>query len=256
MAGSDPRVLLAETSGVNKLMDNALSPTIRVMTWNIHGGIGPDRSRDLRRVVDLVQSHQPQIIALQEIDSRRGTSSTPDAFDFLNKELGGNSHATRLIRAPDGDYGHAVISCWPMAAARYHDISYKRREPRAAIETVVDTPHGSLHVVAAHLGLSFRERRQQAEKLVQIVRKSDKCSVLMGDLNDWIAGGAVRRILDRQFPGHSHMKTFPACRPIFPLDRIYCRPKSILQRSQTDHTARLASDHLPVIADLILGNCP
>lgn len=256
MVWSDPRVLLAETPGVIKLMDNALSPTIRVMTWNIHGGIGPDRRRDLRRVVDLVQSHQPHIIALQEIDSRRRTSSAPDAFDFLNKELGGNSHATRLIRAPDGDYGHAVISCWPMAAARYHDISYKRREPRMAIETVVGTPYGSLHVVAAHLGLSFRERRQQAEKLVQIVRKSNERSVLMGDLNDWIAFGAVQRILDRQFPGHSHMKTFPAYRPIFPLDRIYCRPKSILHRSQTDHAARLASDHLPVIADLILGNYP
>lgn len=226
------------------------------MTWNIHGGVGPDRRRDLRRVVDLVQCHQPHIIALQEIDSRRRTSATPDAFDFLSEELGDFTQASRLIRAPNGDYGHAVISCWPMAQARFHDISYKRREPRVAIETVVDTPHGQLQVVAAHLGLSFRERRFQAEQLVQIVQNGGDCSVLMGDLNDWIAGSAVRRILDRQFPGHSHMKTFPAYRPVLPLDRIYCRPKSMLQDSRTDHSARFASDHLPVIADLLLDRHP
>ncbi|WP_407705403.1 endonuclease/exonuclease/phosphatase family protein [Sulfitobacter indolifex] len=131
------------------------------------------------------QSHQPHIFALQEVDSRRRTSSTSEAFDFLSEELGGNTHATRLIRAVDGDYGHAVISCWPIEAARFHDISYKRREHRVAIETVVNTPHGPLQIVAAHLGLSLRERRQQAEKLVEIVRKGNECSVLMCDLNDW-----------------------------------------------------------------------
>lgn len=234
-------------------MNDALAKSIRVMTWNIHGGRGPDRRRDLRRVVDLVQRHEPHIIALQEIDSRGQTSATPDAFDFLGEELGGNSYATRLIRAPDGDYGHAVISRWPMAAARYHDISYKRREPRLAIETILETPQGPLQVVAAHLGLSFRERLQQAEKLVQIVQNGGERSVLMGDLNDWIARSAVRRVLDRQFPGHSHLRTFPAYRPILSLDRIYCRPKSILHRCWTDPAARFASDHLPVVADLELG---
>lgn len=52
------------------------------------------------------------------------------------------------------------------------------------------------------------------------------------------------------------MKTFPAYRPVLPLDRIYCHPKSILHDSRTDRAERHASDHLPVIADLVLENCP
>lgn len=231
-------------------MSDDITQSLRVMTWNIHGGRGPDRRRDLQRVVDLVRRHEPQVIALQEIDSRG--QATPDAFEFLSDALGGNSYATRSIRAPDGDYGHALISRWPMAAASYHDISYKRREPRLAIETILDTPQGPLQLVAAHLGLSFRERLRQAEKLVRIVDEGPERSVLMGDLNDWIARSAVRRIFDRQFPGHSHLRTFPARRPILALDRVYCRPRAMLHRYWTDPEARFASDHLPVIADLNL----
>ncbi len=232
---------------------NSTGATVRVMTWNIHGGVGSDRRHDLRRVVDLVQRHRPQIVALQEIDSRRREPCAPDAFTYLGEELGGNVRNSRLICASDGDYGHAVISCWPMSPSRHHDISFGRREPRAAIETVVHTPHGPLHLVAAHLGLSFKERHHQALKLARIARQGGGRTVLMGDLNDWIAFGSVRRILDEIFPGHSHMKTFPAFWPFLPLDRIYCQPTSMLQRCWTDRTARFASDHLPLVADLNLS---
>lgn len=232
--------------------DESTSATVRVMTWNIHGGRGPDRRHDLHRVVELVRKHEPQIIALQEIDSRKRIADAPDAFSFLAEELGGNAHASRLIRAPDGDYGHAVISCWPMYPTRFHDISYRRREPRAAIETTAHTPHGPLCVVAAHLGLSFRERHQQAMQLARIVQQGDARGVLMGDLNDWIARGSARRILDALFPGQSYIKTFPAFCPVLPLDRVYCQPTSMLKRCWTDRAARHASDHLPLIADLML----
>jgi endonuclease/exonuclease/phosphatase family metal-dependent hydrolase len=40
---------------------------VRVLTWNIHSGIGPDGRYDLERVVRLVQRHEPDIVALQEI---------------------------------------------------------------------------------------------------------------------------------------------------------------------------------------------
>jgi len=45
--------------------------TVRVMTWNIHGAVGRNPRFDLERVVALVQRHRPDIVALQEIDSRR-----------------------------------------------------------------------------------------------------------------------------------------------------------------------------------------
>jgi len=70
------------------------------------------------------------------------------------------------------------------------DISYGEFESRRAIRSQVSTPFGPLLVVATHLGLSIRERRDQA-KLTQ----TNNPVVLMGDFNDWFWPGSVRSVL-------------------------------------------------------------
>ena len=41
------------------------------MTWNIHGGIGPDGLHDLERMLAVIRRADPDVLALQEVDSRR-----------------------------------------------------------------------------------------------------------------------------------------------------------------------------------------
>ena len=227
---------------------------VRVMTWNIHGGGPSRRKRDLHRVVRLVRRHAPDIIALQEIDARRRKGWGEPAFEFLKEALGAHSAEARVIAGPDGDYGHAIISRWPMRDVVFHDVSFGRHEPRAALEATVETPFGELHVVAAHLGLRFRERRHQAALLARLGRVGPPQSIMLGDFNDWVWRGSVQCALAVCMDERTHHKTFPAWLPALALDRIYCRPAGILVRSWTDPEARLSSDHLPVIADLSLGN--
>lgn len=226
---------------------------VRIMTWNIHGGVGPDRRFDLARVLDLVRRHDPDILAVQEVDSRH-TTEDDEAFAVLSQALGKHAAESRLITAPDGDYGHMVISRWPISNTTYHDISLTGREPRAAIETTAETPFGPLHIVSAHLGLSFRERRHQSEVLAAVSRRGPPRSVTLGDFNDWVWHGSVQKALADLLPARSHFKTWPASCPLFALDRVYCRPSKMLVRSWTDSEARKASDHLPVIAELDLAN--
>jgi endonuclease/exonuclease/phosphatase family metal-dependent hydrolase len=225
---------------------------VRVMTWNIHGGGPSRRDRDLERIVSLVRRHDPDIVALQEVDARGLISPGPPAFEFLRDALGSHAAEARIIAAPDGDFGHAVISRWPLGGTVRHDVSVVRREPRAAIETTAQTEHGPLHIIATHLGLSFRERRHQARLLADVARGGPKRSIVLGDFNDWLWRGAVERSLSRALPDRTRHLTFPARRPIFDLDRVYARPAGTLLRSWTDPRARLASDHLPVIADLAM----
>lgn len=225
-------------------------PTVRVMTWNIHGGVGPDRVCDLQRVAAVVQRHSPDIVALQEVDSRRRTPQTGPAFEFLAGALGRHAADAKLVTAPDGDYGHVVISRWPIATIHRHDLSVGGREPRAAIEATVETPFGALHVVAAHLGLSFRERRHQAAFLARLAYAGPPRCVILGDFNDWVRHGSVQRALGRYLPARTHHKTFPAWLPLLAIDRVYCRPAAALLRSWTDPLARRASDHLPIVAEL------
>lgn len=227
--------------------------TVRVMTWNIHGGIGPDGEVDLDRVVNLIRHHDPDILALQEVDSRRSRYMPENVFEHLAEGLGSHSAEARLITAPDGDFGHVLISRWPISRTRLHDISVPRREKRAAIETTVETPAGPLHIVSAHFGLGFKERRKQAATLAAAAQSSPERTILLGDFNDWFWRSGVEIALRPIFPERTRHRTFPARLPLLDLDRIYWRPAGLLVRSWTDPQAYKTSDHLPVIAELDLA---
>jgi endonuclease/exonuclease/phosphatase family metal-dependent hydrolase len=246
-----------------KATPEELPRAARVFTWNIHRGIGADRRHNLERIVDLVRGHGPDIVALQEVDSR-GRDPTNLPLEAFKTVLGSHAAEARTIVAEDGHYGHVLISRWPMEDVHLHDLSVRWREPRCAIEATIVTACGRFRVVATHLGLGFGEHRRQLARLIDLARDPDPLPqgdaapdwsradglVMLGDFNDW--HGYVRRALMSRLPAWSFLKTFPARRPLLKLDRIFCRPPGALIQCWTDPEARRASDHLPVIADLRL----
>jgi endonuclease/exonuclease/phosphatase family metal-dependent hydrolase len=215
------------------------------MTWNIHGAIGRNPRFDIHRVIELIARADPDVVALQEVDSRNGE----DCFGILQQRLGQHGVGAKSIVTKDGDYGQMLISRWPMNDIEISDISYGEFEPRRAIRSWVETPFGPLRIVATHLGLSIRERREQARALLRLT-DGEGPVVLLGDFNDWFWPGSVRAVLRDAMPGRSRHRTFPSWCPLLRLDRIYCRPRHSLQRSWTDGHARSISDHLPVIGDV------
>lgn len=235
---------------MKRFAPDAHAPTLRVMTWNIHGGIGPDGRFDLDRIATLVARHQPDILALQEIDTRGRDVGCLAPLEGL-----GIGHFTeaRTITAPDGHYGHALFTRWPTRAIELHDLSVRRREPRIAIEAAVLTPAGPLHVVAVHVGLAIGERRRQVMTLAAMAkRRRPLPTLMMGDFNDWFSFGLVTRTLTRVLPERTELRSFPARWPVMRLDRIYGSHEGMIARAWTDREARLASDHLPVIAEIRL----
>ena len=75
-------------------------------------------------------------------------------------------------------------------------------------------------------------------------------TVMVGDFNDWIWRGSVQNAIHRALPARTWLRTFPSFMPMIRLDRIYCRPPEALVASFTDRNVRMASDHLPVFADI------
>ena len=226
--------------------------TVRVMTWNIHGAVGRNPRFDLARVVTLIQRWSPDIIALQEVDSRRPLADGGNPFALLQDALGKHGIGAKSIATRDGDYGQMLISCCPILDSGVYDISWPEREPRRAIMAEVELPGGRLRLVATHLGLAIHERRNQANTLLDIAGRAPVPTVVLGDFNDWFWPGSVRSVLSRAFPGRSRHRTFPSACPLLRLDRIYCRPREALLRSFVDRSAREISDHLPVIVDIAL----
>lgn len=223
----------------------------RVLTWNIHAGIGPDRQYNLARIIDLIRRHEPDIVALQEVDSRGRAHDLP--LDALKLALGHHAAEARTIVAPDGHYGHVLMSRWPMRTTLIHDLSVNRHEPRFAIEACVGLPDGdaeTLTVVATHLGLRYAESQEQVQRLAQILERLSGRVILMGDFNDWHR--LVRRALRPLLPGRSNLRTFPARYPVLDLDGLYWRPVDAAINWWLDPAGRHSSDHLPVVADFLL----
>ena len=90
--------------------------TVRVMTWNIHSGVGTDGHFDLTRVVDTIARHQPDVVALQEVDSRQTPAPARSAFAVLCDAVGGHGIEAKSIITADGAYGQMVVSRWPLGA--------------------------------------------------------------------------------------------------------------------------------------------
>ncbi|MCK8782786.1 endonuclease/exonuclease/phosphatase family protein [Roseomonas sp. NAR14] len=219
------------------------------MTWNIHAGIGADRRYDLGRVIALARRHDPDILAVQEVESR-GHGGADDPFRLLRHAFGPHAVEAPTLWGEGGRYGHMLLSRWPIRDAALHDLSFAGREPRAAIAATVATPGGPLHVLAAHLGLRAPERRFQAARLAALAAAAPDPVIALGDFNEWAWRGVVQRSLAPVLPGRTRLRSFPARHPALALDRIQTRPAGLLGRGWTDRAAWVASDHLPVIVEL------
>jgi endonuclease/exonuclease/phosphatase family metal-dependent hydrolase len=222
---------------------------IRVLTWNVHSCIGTDRRFDPERVKAIIHSLDPDIAALQEVDSRRDLR---DGFDLLGNTLGDHRAAVRTVRTPDGDYGHMLLSRWEIVSWTHHDLSFRRREPRSLIEARVQTDAGPVSVLAAHLGLNHGERRQQAARIAALAEADDLPTVILGDFNEPTGRGTAERMFGKRFRSVGRLATFPSRWPLLPLDRIWFEPDLALIDTGVHRATPQASDHLPLWADLHL----
>jgi endonuclease/exonuclease/phosphatase family metal-dependent hydrolase len=223
-----------------------VSNTIRVMTWNVHGTFNLNPRFDIDAVCAIIEKWAPDIVALQEVDSR---GRADDVFGRLADSVGEHRAEARSIIAEDGHYGQVLLSRWPFVGEpRIADVSYQEREPRRAISACVRLPIGEVAVIATHLGLSVRERYAQARTLADLIDESR--SIVLGDFNDWFWVKSVHRVLVSRCPVRTRLRTFPSWLPVLRLDRIYATENVKLVKAWTDREARGCSDHLPVVADV------
>lgn len=226
---------------------------IRVATYNVHGFVGRDGRRDPKRIAEVIRGLDCDVVGLQEVDSR-GASA---ALDELERGTGMEAVAGATIVDPDGEYGNALLTTTRILERRRHDLTVNGREPRGAIEVRIEAPSGpELSMIVTHLGLRRRERRRQVERLLEICGNDRlrRPLVVAGDFNEWWPLGRSLGMLRSVLGSSPAVPTFPAWRPVLALDRIWTtplRPQSRVRAVRTALTG-VASDHLPLIADLEL----
>lgn len=84
--------------------------TLRVMTYNIHVGVGMDKKLDLQRIADVIKKEKPDLVGLQEVD--RGVKRTEGRDEIVELAgLTGMQYAfAHNLDYQGGQYGVAIIS--------------------------------------------------------------------------------------------------------------------------------------------------
>ena len=225
----------------------------RIATYNIHRCIGRDGIADPQRIAGVLAAMDADLVALQEVAFNPGAPG--DVLQFLAEAAGAKAIAGPTLREAKGRYGNAVLSRIEPREVRRADISVPGREPRGALQLVLETTAATVSVLATHLGLSVEERRRQMARLAMLLDESvSEVTVLLGDFNEWRPWGRSLRDLKGRFAPPATPPTFPSRRPFLALDRIWVRPDHRLKTVHVfkDAQAREASDHLPLVADLAL----
>lgn len=235
---------------------------ITVATYNIHGCVGTDRRFDLPRIAEVIESLHADVVALQEVGDVRGRGPAGDHASELGRRTKMAVIYQPTMLRGERAYGNAILSRFPVVGSRSYDLSYGKREPRGCIRADLLLHEKRFHVFGLHLGLTRREQRAQAGRLLSAdIIRSAAISwplVVMGDFNFWFPGPIARMVrrslIDVASVLSAAQPSYPSRRPFLRLDRIYVDDAWEPLEAHVIRTplTELASDHLPLVARLRL----
>ena len=235
--------------------------SVRVATYNIHRARGLDGRTRLERIAGVLAAVDADIIALQEVIGASPLKPGQAAELGAALGMGWVMAPTRHLRT--ALFGNVVLSKFPVRHHVQHDLTWKTCEHRGVQRVDLAMEDDTLHFYNVHLGTSLGERRSQAAKLASIVhdRRVVGPKIVLGDFNEW-ARGIAKDILAERLQSidlSKHLKgggrSYPGFFPILHLDHIYYEGtvEVVKVSMPRDRMALMASDHLPLVADLKIG---
>jgi endonuclease/exonuclease/phosphatase family metal-dependent hydrolase len=227
---------------------------VRVASYNIRKGIGSDRRRSPERILEVLREIDADVIALQEADRRFGARQAVLSPHLLDEHSDWKPVGFEVRAGSMGWHGNVVLVRKAARVLGCEVIHLPALEPRGAVMAEVALGGGSLRVVGMHLDLSGLWRRRQAATILSHVSSATGRHpiVMMGDLNEWTRAGGCLRDFCQGYAFAETGPSFHARRPIGRLDRIMVSPELRVAACgvHASATARTASDHLPIWADL------
>lgn len=194
------------------------------------------------------------VIALQEADRRIGAREAVLPRTLLDESPWHIAHVAKRPRSM-GWHGNAILVRKDLPIDECHALDLPTLEPRGAACAVIGEGKHRFRVIGTHLDLSGLRRRDQVRSLLRFASDHGAMpTVILGDFNQWgHLTGAMREFAgdwSQIAPGPS----YPSRTPIARLDRVVHCGGWKCHAAQVHHSAlaAIASDHLPIHADLEL----
>jgi endonuclease/exonuclease/phosphatase family metal-dependent hydrolase len=232
---------------------------VRVMTYNIHHGEGRDKKLDLDRIAEVIKARKPDVVCLQEMDRNQKRSGRLDFVAEMEKRLGMKGAFESNYNFGGGEYGNATFSRFDIVSHENHALPTPAgKEPRGCLEVTLRIGGRDVKILNTHWGLDTEQRKLQSEATIAIL-ESGVPTILAGDFNEHPdaagVGAVMGRIGDVLVAPQAKVdapETFRTRRIdyVFASTQFGVREVVLIR----DPPAHIASDHLPLYAELVIGN--
>jgi len=222
---------------------------VKVMSYNVQHCAGLDKAIDYDRTSDVIIREQPDVVALQELDSVTRRSDGINQIDELARRTLYYPVYASAISYGGGKYGLGILARQrPLSISR---IPLPGKEPRVLL--VVELQD---YVMACtHLDLAEENRLASIPLILAEARKWQKPFLIAGDWNDEPDSRLLTE-LKKYFTINTdkNKATFPADKPRICIDYIasFNNGHQATTLSQSVISAPDVSDHCPLVASLRL----
>jgi endonuclease/exonuclease/phosphatase family metal-dependent hydrolase len=240
---------------------------LRVATYNIQAGGG-----NLDSIAAAIRSLNADIIGLQEVDVHwSARSQFADQMTELAAKLGMHARFGAIYRVPNTDpsrpwrqFGVALLSRYPIVESRNNlltrlstqDTTLGPQPMPGLLEAIINVNANRVRVFSTHLDYRADPavRARQALDMRAYVERSAEPTIVFGDLNagpDAPELGPLFAVLrDAWSSSGDAGLTYPASQPVKRIDYVLVSRAFAVERAFV--AATLASDHRPVVAELVL----
>ena len=221
---------------------------VKMMSYNVRNCKGMDDVVDYQRVADVIKKENPEVAAIQELDSLTQRYPGQDVLANLAGLTGMHPTYAASIDYKGGKYGIGILS-------KTAPLSYRRvalpcsSEPRS----LLSAEFRDYYFCCTHLSLSEEYRIASVDIIFREISNLDKPVFIAGDLNSTPDSAVIMKLSERFriLPPEGEL-TCPADTPEMQIDYI-CQLNDGKQAAvvESDVLAyTIESDHRPVVVVL------
>ena len=230
----------------------ASAQKLRLMSYNIHNGWGVDGVNSIARIGDVVTKFAPDVVAVQEVDSMTRRNKRY-LMGVLGEQTGYHAYFMRTIPHTGGGYGIGMLSKEKALSVQRIPLPC-RSEPRGFLLVEFE----KYYFACTHLSLHEEDRVTSIGIIVDELSKLDKPVMIAGDFNAR-PNSEPMRLMGEHFQVFKKTEgngfTIRADKPHAEIDYICLFTDKGAKAEVKSHTvisAPVESDHLPIVAEVVI----